>query len=113
MGAIRLGVLYLYRDRPGLLSAGQLADGLDLAELAMLAVLEIQSHARPGELAAGLGGEWTHRAAVHQATGLVAAQLDTKLADALARIRAFAFTQDRTIYSVAADIVSGGLRLQR
>jgi hypothetical protein len=113
LGAIRLGVLYLYRDRPGWLSAGQLADGLDLAELAMLAVLELQSHALPGELAAGLAGEWTHRAAVHQATGLVAAQLDTKLADALARIRAFAFSQDRTIYSVAADIVSGGLRLQR
>lgn len=113
LGAIRLGVLYLYRDRPGMLSPGQLADGLDLAEMTMMAVLELQSHAAPDELGAGLWGGWAHRATVHQATGLVAAQLDTKLADALARIRAHAFAEDRTIYSVAADIVSGGLRLPR
>jgi len=113
LGAIRVGVLFLYRDRPGMLSPGQLADSLDLAELAMLAVLDLQSHAAPGELGAGLGGEWSHRAAVHQATGLVAAQLDTKLADALARIRAHAFAEARTIYSVAAAIVSGELHLQR
>jgi len=113
LGAIRLGVLYLYRDRPGMLSPSQLADSLDLAELAMLMVLEVQGHAAPGELAAGLSGGWAHHAAVHQATGLVSAQLGTRLADALARIRAYAFAQDRTIYSVAADIVTGGLRLER
>jgi AmiR/NasT family two-component response regulator len=96
-----------------MLSPGHLADGLDLAEMAMMAVLELQSHAAPGELGAGLSDGWAHRAAVHQATGLVATQLDTKLADALARIRAHAFAEDRTIYSVAADIVSGALRLPR
>jgi hypothetical protein len=113
LGAIRLGVLYLYRDRAGMLSGDQLADGFDLAELAMLTVLELQSHAPPGELGAGLGDDWAHRAVVHQATGLVSAQLDTKLADALARIRAHAFANGRPIYHVAAEIVSGLLRLQR
>jgi hypothetical protein len=113
LGAIRVGVLSLYRDRHGMLSAAQLADSLDLAELATITVLDLQSNAAPGELGAGLGGGWAHRAAVHQATGLVAAQLDTKLADALARIRAHAFASDRTIYSVASDIVSGRLRLER
>lgn len=113
LGAIRLGVLYLYRNRPGMLSARELADSLDLAELATLTVLDLQNHAPPRELGAGLGGGWAHRAAVHQATGLVATQLDTKLADALARIRAYAFASDRTIYDVARDIVSGRLRLER
>jgi hypothetical protein len=113
LGAIRLGVLYLYRDRPGMLSADQLADGLDLAELAMLAVLELQSTAVPGQLGVGLGGEWAHRAAVHQATGMVAAQLETRLGDALARIRAHAFAREQSIYSVAAEIVAGRLRLAR
>ena len=84
LGAIRVGVLYLYRESLGVLSAEQLADSFDLAGLAMLCVLEAQSHARPRELGIGLEGEWAHRAAVHQATGLVAAHLDTKLADALA-----------------------------
>jgi len=113
LGAIRLGVLYLYRDRPGMLSAGQLADSLDLAELATLTILDLQSNAAPGQLAVGLGGQWTHRSAVHQATGMVAAQLDTKLADAVARIRAHAFATDRSIYDVSTEIVSGRLRLER
>jgi hypothetical protein len=113
LGAIRLGVLYLYRERPGMLSDEQLANAFDLAELAMLTVLELQSEATPGQLGAGLGGEWAHRAAVHQATGLVAAQLDTRLSEALARIRAHAFAKDRSIYDVAADIISRRLRLER
>jgi len=112
LGAIRLGVLYLYRDRPGMLAGQEVADSLDLAELAMLTVLESQSHAAFGDLGAGLGGEWSHRAAVHQATGLLAAQLGTKLIDALARIRAHAFTEGRSIYDVSAEIVSGRLRLE-
>jgi hypothetical protein len=113
LGAIRLGVLYLYRDCPGMLTPEQLADSFDLAELAMLTVLELQSQASPGELVSGLAGEWAHRAVVHQATGLVVAQLDTKLVDALARIRADAFTKDQSIYDVAAEIVSGRLVLER
>jgi hypothetical protein len=112
LGVIRLGVLYLYRDRPGMLTAGQLADSFDLAELAMLAVLELQSHATPGRLGVGLEGDWAHRAVVHQATGMVAAQQSTKLADALSRIRARAFASESSIYTVAAEIVSGGLRLE-
>jgi hypothetical protein len=112
LGAIRVGVLYLYRDRQGMLSAAQLADSLDLAELAMLTILELQSQAPPGQLGAGLEGAWSHHAVVHQATGVVAAQLSTKLADALARIRAHAFAEDLSIYTVAADVVSGRLRLQ-
>jgi hypothetical protein len=113
LGAIRLGVLYLYRDRPGMLSAEQLADGFALADMAMLTVLELQSHAPPGELGVRIGDDWAHHAAVHQATGVVAVQLNTRLADALARIRAYAFASDRPIYRVAADIVSGVLRLER
>ncbi|MHB8464052.1 MAG: GAF and ANTAR domain-containing protein [Acidimicrobiales bacterium] len=112
LGAIRLGVLYLYRDRPGMLSAGQLADGLDVAAMVTLAILELQTHAAPGSLGPGLAGEWAHRAAVHQATGMVAAHIETNLADALGRIRAHAFAHDQSIYDLAAEIVSGHRRLE-
>ena len=112
LGALRLGVLYLTRDRTGPLSAEQLADAIDLADMAMLAVLDIQTGAASGKLGAGLDGNWTHRAAVHQATGMVSAQLGTDLVDALARIRAHAFAAGRSIYEVAGDITSGQLRLE-
>jgi hypothetical protein len=111
LGAIRLGVLYLYRDQPGMLSPTQIADALDLAELAVLTALDLQRHATGGWLAPGLEGDWAHRAAVHQATGMVSAQLSTDLTGALLRIRGHAAESKRSIYTVAADIISGRLRL--
>jgi len=113
LGAIRLGVLYLFRDRAGSLSTAELVDALDLADLATVTVLELQSQAAPGDLGAGLDGDWMHHAAVHQATGVLSAQLDTTLANALSRIRAHAYANDLSIYVVAADILGGRLRLQR
>jgi len=111
LGAIRVGVLYLYRTRPGQLSPRELADALDLAELALMAVLELQGQVSYGPLGTGLEGEWANRAVVHQATGMVAAQLDVRLAVALARIRAHAFAAEMTIYDVATALVSGRLQL--
>lgn len=52
-----------------------------------------------------------HRAEVHQATGMVSAQLELPPDDALARIRAYAFLHDKTVRAVAADIVARTLRL--
>jgi len=42
---------------------------------------------------------------------MVAAQLDVRLAVALARIRAHAFAAEMTIYDVATALVSGRLQL--
>jgi hypothetical protein len=51
------------------------------------------------------------RAVVHQATGVVSVQHNCAIPDALALIRARAFADDRTIESVATDIVQRTLRL--
>lgn len=51
------------------------------------------------------------RPVVHQATGFLSAQRECAPADALALIRAHAFTHDRTVEAVAADIVDRTLRL--
>lgn len=112
LGTIRLGVLYLYRSTPGPLTDEQLTDALGLADFTTAEVLTSQSGSEPEELGRELGGGWTRRAIVHAATGMAAAQLDTDLAEALARIRQHAAAEGRSIYSVAADVVERRLRFE-
>ena len=50
------------------------------------------------------------RAEVHQATGMVLAQLGISATDALARLRAYAFVEQRLLIDVARDVVARKLR---
>jgi hypothetical protein len=52
VGAMRLGALNLYSDRPGPLSDEQHADALVMADAAAQAVLVLQAGAPPGKVAA-------------------------------------------------------------
>jgi hypothetical protein len=113
LGAIRLGVLYLYRDCPGMLTTEQLVDAFGVAQLATHLLLGIQSQTATAELGPGLGNDWGDRAAVHQATGMIAAQLNASLSDALARLRGHAYGDERSIYDVAVDVLDGRLRFER
>jgi hypothetical protein len=112
LGGVRVGVLCLDRNRPGMLSTDQLSDTFGLAELTTLTVLALQSQAPPGRLAAGLQGDWARRATVHQAIGVLVARLNIQPADALARLRAHAFANDEPIDDVAAGVVAGRLHLR-
>ena len=109
-GHVRLGALNLYRDAPGELRADQLADSLVMAAGAARAVVALQAPATPGALPSQLEGVASLRAAVHQATGMVSAQLGVSVAEALVRIRAFAFSAGRTVDEVAQEIVARQLR---
>jgi hypothetical protein len=111
VGGIRLGALNLYRDRPGEMSDDQFADALVLAGLAAQAVLAMQAHAQPGTLATELEDGADFRFVVHQASGMVSVQLGVGVAEALARLRAFAFGSDRLLTDVAEAIVARKLRL--
>ncbi|SFP05949.1 ANTAR domain-containing protein [Amycolatopsis arida] len=108
VGAIRVGVLDLYRDTPGSLSALDLADALAFAEAATVVVLHLQDHDEHGGSA--LTGPIDGQAAVHQATGMITVQLGVSLAEALLRLRAHAYTTGRTVSAVAADVVNRRLR---
>jgi GAF domain-containing protein len=88
VGAVRLGALNLYRDRPG----------------------PLEADAPPGSLAAALMADADFHYVVHQAAGMVAAQLDTSVANALIRLRAYAFANDRPLADVARDAVARRLR---
>jgi hypothetical protein len=110
VGAVRLGALNLCRDRSGPLSDDQHAYALVMADIAAHAVLVLQTDAPPGELASQLWAGADFHYVVHQAAGMVAAQLDVSVAQALVRLRAYAFGNERALTEVAKDVVARKLR---
>lgn len=110
VGAVRLGALDLYRDQPGPLTDDQHADALVTADLAAQAILVLQANAPAGKLAAELEAGADLHFVVHQASGMVAAQLDVSVGHALIRLRAYAFGNDRPLTEVAQDVVARRLR---
>ena len=116
VGAIRAGVMGLYRERPGSLSAFQLGDALVFADTATLLMLDAQDQTA-GEVAAGSGPGGQppdlalHRAEIDQATGMLTEQLGVGIAEAFIRLRAYAYAYDRGLSDLARDIVARRLRL--
>jgi len=110
VGAVRLGALNLYNDKPGPLTDDQHADALVMADIAAQALLLLQANAPPGTVAAELETNADFQFVVHQASGMVAAQLEVSVGQALIRLRAHAFGNDRTLTDVARDVVDRRLR---
>jgi hypothetical protein len=110
VGAARLGALNLYRTSPGPLSDEQHTDALLMAQLAPQALLLLQADAAAGTVAAELEAHAEFQYVVHQASGMVAAQLDIGVGQALVRLRAYAFGNDRALAGVARDVVERRLR---
>lgn len=108
VGAIRLGVLDLYRDVPGILTDAELTEALSFADAATSILLHLQ--AQDSEDGTGLIRVIEDRAEVHQATGMVAVHADVSLAQALVLLRARAFAAERPIISLARDVLDGVVR---
>src|SRR6266702_4115526 len=94
IGAIRAGVMGMYRDRPGSLSDFQLGDALAFADTATMLMLDSADQAE-----------------VDQATGMVTEQLGVGIAEAFVRLRAHAYAYDRRLGDLARDIVARRVRL--
>jgi hypothetical protein len=117
-GAIRAGVMGLYRGSPGPLSVGELGDLLILADVATVMLLSsAYANGDDEDGAAWLDGQAPdlalHRAEIDQATGMLTVQLGVSAGEAFARLRAYAYSQDRRLTEVAGDIVGRRLRLHR
>lgn len=110
VGAVRLGALNLYRDAPGPLTDDQHADALLMAGIVAQALMLLQAGAPAGTVAAELEANADFQYVVHQASGMVAAQLDVSVGQALIRMRAHAFGNDRTLTDVARAVVDRQLR---
>lgn len=109
-GAINLGVLDLYRRAPGPLSGEQLRDAISAADAATLMLLGLRTDPDPDTTGAW-DRSWSTRAEIHQATGMIVAQLGISPTDAFARLRAHAFSRGAALHEVAADVVARRLRL--
>ena len=106
VGAARLGVLDVFRARPGPLTADELGQALTFAEVAVTTLLDGQDAASPGAAAPGLDGAMDGRAVLFQAQGMVMVQLGVSLAAALTRMRAYSYTENRPLGEVARDVVA-------
>ena len=113
VGASRLGVLDLYRNVPGSLTAEELAQSLTFADVATSMLLDGQEEAPPGAAASGLAEVLEYRYELYQAQGMVMVQLGVSLVEALAVLRAYAYSHDRDLADVARDVVTHGLRLDQ
>lgn len=110
VGAARVGVLDLYRNTPGSLDDHELAGALRAADAAMWTLLD------GGERRGHSGDERDDspllaRAEIHQATGMLVAQAGISAQAGLARLRAAAFVQGRTLADVAEDVLARRSRL--
>lgn len=112
IGAAGIGTINLYRDEAGPLDRDQLADSVMLADVATQVVLGLQAESPPEELHQLLSQRPDWHWPVHQATGMVAVQLHVELPEALLRLRAHAYANDRRLGDVAADVVARRLRLE-
>ncbi|WP_030152957.1 ANTAR domain-containing protein [Streptomyces sp. NRRL S-244] len=104
LGGACLGTVTFQRATPGPMTAPALLDARLLAA-AMLAVILDKPPTGQGPTTAGEPSNF-HRAAVHQATGMISVQAGVTLAQALLLLRAYSYRHDRPVADVAADVVA-------
>jgi len=114
IGAIGIGVLDLYRVRGGLLDATQLTGALMAADAILWSLLRLRAGVGIDDGAAD-GARWLtegrrSHTAVHQATGMIMVQAGVDAESSLARLRGFAFVNEKLIDEVAGEVVARRLR---
>lgn len=110
IGAIRLGVLGVYRERPGPLSPRERWIASALAEAATDVLIDTGGPAPEPEVA-DLPGAPAALQALYQAHGMVMIDLQVPLTEAIARLRQHANEHHLRPSDVARSIVAGQLRL--
>ncbi|WP_157357400.1 GAF and ANTAR domain-containing protein [Amycolatopsis nigrescens] len=110
IGAIPVGVLTLHQVEVGSLGSDALANSVVFADLALRLLLDEQAGRPVGDGVPDGDGLPLNSPQVHQATGMVAGQLGVSMEDAFARLRARAFTDQRTLTELATDVVTRRIR---
>ncbi len=110
IGPVKLGALNLYSDQSGGMTTAQHRDCLILADTVAHSVIMMQAHATPGQLAQEFEAGSDFELGVHQASGMVATQLTTDVAQALIRMQAHAFGNNLSLRAVARAVIGRTLR---
>lgn len=109
IGAISVGAMDLYRDRPGELSGEELGAALMAADVAALSLVQ-RNHAQDALSAGGVEPGAAVGMHVHQATGMVKEQLGTTMDGAFLALRARAYSSGRPLAELASDVVNRQVR---
>jgi hypothetical protein len=112
VGAVCVGVLDVYQDRSGPMPAVAVGSALGFADLAMDMLVDGQATASAGQVEPDVNEVMAPRLEVYQAQGMVMVDLGVSLTQAMALLRAHAFTLGRPLGDVARDVVAGRLRLE-
>lgn len=102
-GAISVGALTLYGERPRWLSSTELSTALQLVDIATSALLSLRWGRDNAE---GWLDLPRNREQVHQATGMLIAAFGLSAEHALARLRGYSFGAGRLLEDVAHDLVT-------
>lgn len=110
VGPTRLGSLNVYRRTAGAMEQEQISDARQLADLLAIEVLDLQADAEVGEISDDLARGADLQDRVHQATGMVAAQLEISVTHALRILHAHARAEGIRLQEGAAEVVARRLR---
>lgn len=107
VGSLEIGAVDLYSSTAVELTGTQVKNAMELAGLAAWQVLRRILAESSSDTDDTEHGSFGSRREVHQATGMVLAQLSISADDAALLLRAHAFSTDRSVRDVASDVVSG------
>lgn len=107
IGGARFGALTLYRSARGALSSDQVADSYVIAQLAAHLIVAKQARIGGDHVISDIENGFARMEPIHQATGMIMAQLSLGAEDALAVLRAAAYAAQRLVRELAMDVVAG------
>jgi len=111
IGVACLGALDVYRDRVEPVSSDTVDDGQVFAQIALTMLVRDDPVSTTDVRNASLDDLLIPAMQVYQAQGMVMVDLGVSLAEALVRLRAYAFVQGRPVAELARDVVAGRVRL--
>lgn len=122
LGAMRFGVLTFYAGKTSTLGAPELTLCMIFAEIATELLLESSTNGPTGGTEdgtdtdngsgeGGLGSAINFRTEIYQAQGMVMVALGVSLVEALARMRAHAFSSGQDLNDLALGIIDGSIQL--
>lgn len=112
LGAVQLGALEFYCDSPIPLTRSALIDCYAIADLTTSTLLFMQSGLADSQFADLLSSSDSDRLRIHQATGMVAEMLNCSLTDAIARMRAHAYSQELSLFELSTRLIDRKIRLE-
>jgi hypothetical protein len=106
IGAAAVGVALAYRSTPGVLDDATIDRGMSLARAIAGPALDRALTFADAETFGAQHPPLEMRRGIHQATGMLVAQLGVTATEALLRMQAYAYANERTVRDVATDVVT-------